>query len=247
MIGFYTPLLILQAFCLYHAYRNNAEQRWYWFIIFFPGIGCALYVYHHFYSRDNVQTITQTVKEVVNSNYRVEQLEKAYRFSDNATNKINLADAYVHYGRYGEAIDLYKDSLQGFMADDPTVQMKLLQAYFLKQDYTSAVSCGVQLEGDKTFKSAETRIAYAWSLHHIGKTTEAEKVFEDMNRSFTNYKHRLAYCHFLNQAGKHESLQNLLGELLEEFEHMKGVERRMYREVISEVKEFARKVNQQPK
>lgn len=236
MIGFYTPLLILQGFCLYHAYRNNAEQRWYWFIIIFPGIGCALYVYHHFYSRDNMQTITQTVKEVVNSNYRIEQLEKAYRFSDNATNKINLADAYVHYGRYDEAIHLYKDCLQGFMADDPTVRMKLIQACFLKQDYSSAVSYGEQLSDDKTFKSSETRIAYAWSLHHTGKSAEAEKVFEDMNRSFTNYSHRLAYCHFLHQTNNPESLQNLLRELLEEFEHMKGVERRMYRHVISEVK-----------
>src|SRR5688572_31932151 len=102
MLGFYTPLLIIQAICLYHAYRHNAEQRWYWFIIFFPGVGCALYVYHHFYSRENVQTIAQSVKEVVNSNYRLEQLEKALRFSDNATNKNNLADTYAHYGRYDE-------------------------------------------------------------------------------------------------------------------------------------------------
>src|SRR6187402_50163 len=135
MLGFYTPLLIIQALCLYHAYRNNAEQRWYWLIIFIPGIGCALYAYHHLYSRENVQTITQTVKEVVNSNYRIEQLEKALRFSENVTNKINLADAYMQVARYNDAAVLYKDSMQGFMADDPTVQMKLLHAYFLQQDY----------------------------------------------------------------------------------------------------------------
>jgi len=247
MLGFYTPLLILQAICLYHAYRNNAEQRWYWFIIFFPGIGCALYAYHHLYSRENVQTITQSVKEVVNSNYRIEQLEKALRFSDNVTNKLSLADAYMQYGRYNDAVVLYKDCMQGFMADDPTLQMKLLHAYFLQQDYAAAVTCGANLESEKTFKNDEARIAYAWALHHSGKTDAAEKVFTDMNRSFTNYRHRLAYCNFLKLTNKSDDLRDLISELLEEFEHMKGTERRMYRPVIQEVKEIARNVDQQAK
>ncbi|HEY3406134.1 MAG TPA: hypothetical protein VGK59_22260 [Ohtaekwangia sp.] len=240
MLGLYTPLLILQAICLYHAYRNNAEQRWYWFIIFFPGIGCALYAYHHFYSRENVQTITQSVKEVVNSNYRIEQLEKALRFSDSVTNKINLADAYMHYGRYADAAALYKDSMQGFMADDPVLQMKLLHAYFLQKDYDAAIACGINLESEKTFKNDEARIAYAWALHHSGRTTDAEKVFDDMNKSFTNYRHRLAYCNFLKSTGRSGELRNLLSELLEEFDHMKGTERRMYRPLIQEVKDMAR-------
>ena len=244
MIGFYTPLLIVQAICLYHAYRNSAEQRWYWFIILFPGIGSALYVYHHFYSRENVSTITQSIKEIVNSNYRLEELEKALKFSDSAANKINLADAYVQYGKYDEAMALYKDCLRGFMADDPPLQMKLLHVCFLKKDYPSTVSCGSALESEKTFKNSESRIAYAWALYHIGQTEKSGEVFEDMNKSFTNYKHRLAYCHFLKQNNRAEDLRNLLTELLEEFEHMKGNERRTYRSLIQEIKEMARSSNQ---
>lgn len=245
MFGFYTPLLILQAVCVYHAYRNNAETRWYWFIIFFPLVGCLIYLYHHFYSRDNLQSITQGLKEVVNSNYKLEQLEKALRFSDNTTNKINLADAYMTYGRYNDAIDLYKDCMKGFMADDPALRMKLLQGYFLCHDYQEAIKVGRTLDGDKNFKNDEARIAYAWSQFHSGNPAMASSVFEDMNKSFTNYKHRVAYCHFLKQNGANERLKELLSQLLEEFEHMKNTERKVHRTLIQEISEMAGNINNQ--
>jgi hypothetical protein len=61
-------------------------------------------MYHNFYNRNNINTIAEGVKEVVNSNYKIEQLEKALQFSDNITNKTNLADAYVGNNRYTDAI-----------------------------------------------------------------------------------------------------------------------------------------------
>src|SRR5689334_16439748 len=213
MIGIYTPVLILQAYCLYHAYQRNAVQHWYWLIIFLPGIGCALYLYHNFYNRDNIESIAEGVKTVVNSNYKLEQLEKAYKLSDNITSQTNLANGYVKYGRYDDAIKLYEECLSGFMADDPTLQMLLLQAYFLKQDYESAIRVGKNLQSEKSFQNAEERIAYAWALHHAGKTELAETTFEDMNKSFSNYRHRVEFGKFLLATGKQDALRDLLNSL----------------------------------
>jgi len=244
MLGLYTPLLILQAFCVYHAYQSNAEQRWYWLIIFFPGVGCLIYLYHHFYSRRNMETLAQGVQQVVNSNYKIERLEKALRFADNITNQINLADAYVEIGRYADALELYNACLSGFMREDPELKGKVLNCHFRQQDYASVIVWSKQLESEKTFRNSEGRIAYAWALHHVGNSAAAANVFEDMNKSFTNYKHRLAYCHFLIDTKKPDELIALLTELLEEFEHMKGPERRHHRDVIRAVKEIY--ANQKP-
>jgi hypothetical protein len=239
MIGLYTPVLILQAYCLYHAYQHNAVQHWYWLIIFLPGIGCALYLYHNFYNRDNIQSITEGVKTVVNSNYKLEQLEKAYKLSDNITSKTNLANGYVKYGRYDDAIKLYEECLSGFMADDPTLQMLLLQAYFLKEDYESAVSVGKNLQAEKSFQNAEERIAFAWALHRSGKTELAEATFMDMNKSFSNYKHRVEFGKFLLTTGKKEALRDVLASLQEEFELMKSADRRFNSDIIREARELA--------
>jgi hypothetical protein len=240
MFGLYTPLLALQAFCLYHAYRHSAEQRWYWLIIFIPVLGCAFYLYDQFYNRASIRNISQGVKEVVNSNYRIEQLEKALRFADNVTNKINLADAYMSIGRYTDAAALYQECAQGFMADDPMLRMKILQAFFLEKNYAAAINIGRQLEGDKTFKNSEARIGFAWSTYFAGDVAEAEKIFSDLNKSFTNYPHRVEYCRFLKMTDANETLRDVLAELLEEFDHMKGPERRLYRNTISTVRDMAR-------
>lgn len=238
MYGLFTPVILLQAFCFYHAYRNNAEQRWYWFIVLFPVIGCGFYLFHHFNNRNSIDTITKGVKEVINSNYHLEELEKALRFSDTLLNRVNLADAYMSYARYKDAIALYQESLTGFMADDPGLRMKLLYAHFLNQDYPQTIALGKDLSSDKTFRDAEQRLAYAWALHFDGQTETSEKVFQDMDRSFTNYRHRMEYCKFLRNTNRMKDLKIKLTSLLEEFEQMADLERKTFRDIIRETKEL---------
>lgn len=108
MYEYFYPLLALQAFCIYHVYKTRQEQKWYWMIIFFPYVGCLIYLYEAFYSRRTVSNLTEGFKQVVNSNYRIEQLEAALRFSNTAKNKMDLAGAYVAIGRNADAITLYK-------------------------------------------------------------------------------------------------------------------------------------------
>lgn len=230
MVRFYTPVLILQAVTLYLAYRNNAEQRWYWFIIFVPGLGSFLYLFDQYYSRKNISSFTETIKEVVNSNHKTEQLEEALRFSDNTKNKLNLADAYMEIGRYTDAIQLYQSTLTGFMQDDPDVRMKLLEAQFRAGSYDQTIIVGEKLESEKSFKNAEQRLSYAWALHYQGKSEAAEKVFQAMNQPYTNFKHRFEYGAFLSETSRKQEAKVLLEELLEELENMGGPQRKLHRE-----------------
>jgi hypothetical protein len=242
MLGYYSPLLLLQAVCLYHAYRNNVGQRWFWLILFLPGVGCCLYLYDTFYSRRNVHTLTQGVKQVINRNYRIEQLEREVRFSGNVASKTRLADAYTENGRYPEAISLYRECLQGFLAGDPDLRMKLLQVCFQQKEFNSVIDCGNELENgkEKNFASSEARIAYAWALHYCGNPGKAEEIFDNMNRRHTNYRHRLEYCRFLKETGNLEKLDVTLRELLEEFDYITGSERKLHRKLIAQAKELYR-------
>jgi hypothetical protein len=238
MIRFYAPILILQLFCLYHAYKGNTQQKWYWLIIFFPVFGSLLYLFDTFYTRGNIKNLTEGVKGVMNSNYRIAQLEKDLKFSDNISNKTNLADAYMSVGRYKDAIPLYSSCLQGFMADDVPLRMKLLRACFLTEDYDAAISLGQDLETEKDFKNSEERVVYAWSLHFKGNTSLAWKVFNDMDKSFTNYQHRAEFCKFLLATNRAEESKNKLAELVEEFNHMRDGERRLNKPAMREIREL---------
>lgn len=243
MIGYYTPVLILQAFCLYHAYRNNSMQSWFWLILFLPGIGCAIYLYHHFYNRSNIETLAEGVKNVVNTNYRLEQLERAHRLSDNITTKSNLAAAYATYGRFDDAITLYKECLTGFMSDDPQLQMRLLQTYFLKKDYEATVSLGQRLEDEKEFRKSEERVSFAWALYYVGNIPDAEKEFQDMDKSSANHWKRMEYAKFLILTGKQDIARDKLTTLLQEFDLMRGGERKVNGATIREVRDLVARIN----
>lgn len=244
MVRFYTPVLIFQAVTLYLAYRNNAEQRWYWLIIFFPGLGSLFYLFDQYYNKKSISSFTETIKEVVNSNHKTEQFEKALRFSDNTKNRLNLADAYMEIGRYADAIHLYQSTLTGFMHDDPDVRMKLLDAQFKAKSYDQVVTLGEKLESENFFKNAEPRLSYAWALHYQGKTEVAEKVFQDMSKPYTNFKHRVEYGSFLLETSKKQEAKVLLEELLEELEHMSGPERKLHRDVSRDARNLHTSLSQ---
>lgn len=234
MLRFYIPVLILQAFCLYHAYKNQSEQRWLWIILFFPLFGCLIYLYDAFYSRRNLAGITETVQAAVTSNYKIEKLEKEWQFSDNVATKTRLADAYAEVGRYKDAIKLYNSCLEGFMADDPVLQMKLLDAYFADEDFPSTIKVGEKLESASDFKNSPEKIAYAWALHHAGQSELAEKTFEAMDKPFTNYQHRWQYCQFLSETDRIADLKEKVRTLVTEFNEMGSNERKLNKSIISD-------------
>ncbi len=205
-----------------------------WLILFFPLIGCLIYLYDAFYSRRSVAGIAEAVKETVVSNYKIEKLEKEWRFSDNVATKTRLADAYAEAGRYKDAIKLYSACLEGFMADDPVLQMKLLNAYYADEDFRSAIKVGEKLESAADFKNSPERIAYAWAFHKAGQPELAEKTFKAMDKPFTNYWHRWEYCKFLSETGRLDDLKEKVRTLVTEFNEMGSNERKLNKAIISD-------------
>ena len=115
---------------------------------------------------------------------------------------------------------------------------------FMAKSYEQAIALGEKLEGEKTFKNAEARISYAWALHHLGKPEVAEKIFQDMNKPFTNFKHRVAYGSFLEATSRKPEAKVLLEALLEEFEHMSGPERKLHRDINREARNLHTSLSQ---
>ena len=215
LFNYYYIILGIQGFCLYHAYRRNADQKWYWFIIFFSIIGCAFYLFDAFYKKDAVVAVGEGLKNVVYSKQRLQKLEKEAKYTDSIQNKTNLADAYVNHNRYKEAIDLYESCLNGFNASDPAILSKLVVANYLDENYKQAVYYGDLLVSDKPFSESEDKIAYAWSQYKLGQTELAKQSFESMDHRYSNYPQRLEYIEFLFENDQAEDAQNKINLLLD--------------------------------
>ncbi|MEO1263271.1 MAG: PLDc N-terminal domain-containing protein [Bacteroidota bacterium] len=242
MFRLYTPILLLQAICVWHAYKNNSEQKWIYLIVIFPFIGCLIYLYFHFSGKLNIDNITETVKEAVNNDYQMEQLEKENRFADTAANKIRLGDEYMQKGRYADALQMYESCLNGIYNDDPELLRKLIQANYLTEDYKSTIEFGKQLENDYGFKNSQERIAYAWALFYENKLEEAEQQFIGMDLQFTNYHHRMEFCKMLIEQNRLSEAKDKLGRMKQEIEHMDAPERRAKRKIYSMISEMYQEI-----
>jgi hypothetical protein len=239
MVGLYI-IVILQAYCLFHAYKAHTDQKWYWIIIFLPLIGCLLYMYDAFYTRRTAMKIAESLTQVVSNNFRLEQLEREVTFSNNARNKILLADEYVLCGRHTDAVALYESCRDGYMVDDEPLKRKLMYALYLGKHYHRVVQLGEELRLTKDFRNAPEHISLAWSYQNLGRTADAEKHFQDMDRTFTNYEHRFSFCEFFVATSRPEKAKEKLTELQDEIEQMKTQEKRVHRDIFRSITELHR-------
>ena len=219
--------MIMQGFCIYHAYKNKASSLWYLLIIMVPFLGSCAYLIYHFYNRRNIENITEGVKGVINTNYEVERLEKEVNFSDTILNKSLLAEKYLELRRFDEARDLYDSCLEGFNQNNPKIIMKLVKANYLLKDYDKAIVHGDLIKNDPQFRKSEELVYYAWSLQRDNQLDVAEELFESLDSKYSNYIYRLEYCKFLKSIDKTEVAIAKLNELIEEFEQMESYEKRL--------------------
>ncbi|GAB5400241.1 MAG: hypothetical protein Aureis2KO_18260 [Aureisphaera sp.] len=238
MFRFIPVVAILQGYCLYHAYKNRADQKWFWLIIFFPVIGAILYLYDHFYNRDNLESISEGFKGIVNSNYQIEKLEKELETTDSDLNRFNLAEHYMQAGRFKDAIKLYTSCLGTKPEGQLHVLIPLIAAHYYNGNYAQSVEYAEKIADKKEFKKAPEKVGYAWSLYHMGEINKAEEVFQEMDSMYTNYPQRLEYAKFLSENGSTSESLKHLEKLLSEFGKMQPKERRDKRLIYKAIKNY---------
>ncbi len=226
MVRFYSPIFILQMFCLYHAYSKGSDQKWYFIILFLPFIGSLFYLYSTFYSHRNVENLAETLKSSFVTNYKIDKLEKQLAFSETVTNKIELAAEHRAVGNYDRAMELYESCLDGIHAEDPDIIAELVRTAYLSEAYSKAVKYGKLIRNEKIFGNSKEKIALAWSYYHLGRNDEAEACFEEMNLQFMNYEQRHEFATYYVQIDEQEKAIYLLDKLLTEIAAMDSYEKR---------------------
>lgn len=232
--------IILQIFCLYHAYRNKPEQYWYWIILFFPFVGSVFYLYDNFYSKKNIDNLVEDVKGKLVTNYKIEKLERELAYTKTYSNVLRLIDEHGNVGNYGQALDLCLSNNEGIYKNDPDLLMKIIRYSFLTEDYQKVVTYGKILKYDKLFMHSQEHTAFAWSYYYTGDTATAEKEFTLMDIKFTNYDNRMEYISFLMEIGKTEQAKMKVEELLMEIESMDRYEQRLKKDIHKKLKTLSR-------
>lgn len=237
MLRLYSPILLLQVFCLYHAYSNAKEHKWYFVIVFLPVIGSIIYFYVHFVTQQNIDVISDTVQDAFSTDPKIEKLKKELIFADTINNRINLADEYLNRGLSKLALEHYDKCLEGPYRDDAAILIKSLEANFLEKNFDEAITLGKKLTGDPLFKKSKERVSFALSLQHLNEIALADEEFQNMDIQYSNYFQRLAYSKFLHSIGKEEESRSKLDELITEINQMGRTEKRFNSEIFGAIKQ----------
>lgn len=238
MIRFYTPIILLQAFCIYHAYTRKEEQRWFWIILIFPFIGSLIYLYHTFYNRRNIEGLTESVKSSFVTNYKIDKLEKAVAFSNSVTNRILLADEHLLNGNYERAASLYESCLNGMYKDDSNLLMKLVKVNYLKKDYDQVINYGIKISDKAIFNKSDEKVALAWAFHSKDRNEEALELFEEMDTRFSNYTQRLEFAKYLQQTTRLDLAIEKVETLIGEIDMMDNYEKKLIKKTYRQIKAY---------
>ncbi|MFT4535077.1 MAG: hypothetical protein ACJA1A_001281 [Saprospiraceae bacterium] len=236
MFKFYPIVILLYVFCIYHAYSNKADQKWFWIILIFPFFGSVFYLYDTFYRRDNIDYVKEEVKSTLVHDYKTNKLEKHLKVTDTVTNRVELGDEYSRKGNYVQALSLFHSCDEGIYKNDVHLLLKIVKNSYLLEDYKAVIEFGEKIKHKKEFENSNEKAAYAWALHFENRNEEALKNFEELNISFSNYESRLEYARFLQVIDKGDLAKSLINEMLEEIESMDSYEKKMKKAIYKEIR-----------
>lgn len=228
-IGF-ALIIALQAYCMYHCYKNKKEVYWYFLIFMFSIAGCAVYLLTQVLKKESVAEAQESIGKIINPGAEIQKLKDQLEFSDTHKNRMLLADAYLKSGMYEEAATLYEACRQGMYREDTYLAMQLMETYFNMGQFAEATSLHAYTKGKREFESSAARLALAKSFENLNKQQEAEREFKDMDRSYSNYEQRYEYGLFLQREQRNAEAQDLFAQLQKEFSQLGKSERRAARQ-----------------
>jgi len=210
---------LLQVFCAYHAYKNNKETFWYFIIFFIPIFGGIIYLVTQVFQKRNLEKAQDTITKIINPTKKIIDLEQKLKFADTHENNVKLADAHFENNDYLKAIIYYENCLNGLFSGDEYIHQKLVIAYFYTENYDQAINKGALMNNKSSFKKTEGYYFYGLSLSRKEQVDKAKKVFDFINKPFSNYEKRLYYAKYLIELNEIDSAKKILEELANESLH----------------------------
>ena len=228
-------IIALQAFCIYHLFKNRNDYYWVFIILFLPIVGSIIYLITQVYNKRDAKNIQNEIVTIINPTKKIKDLEKKLEFSETFQNRVDLADAYLEIGDYEKAIFQYEKSLKDNFQNDIYVIKQLIKSYSEQKEYEKVINYSERILDKPEFKKTHFQFLYGLALENVNRLEEAETNLMQIDISFSNYEERLYLVNFLLKLNKKDKADELLKELSNEFKHMRNETRRKYKNISVEV------------
>ena len=208
---------IIQIICAVHAYRHGNE-RWIYFIILVPGIGCTVYFIAEIlpglrHSRE-AKAIKKGIVRTLDPQREVRILKESLEISDTLENRLALADACLEAGHFDEAIEIYSSALK-IETHEPRIMEKLASAYYASGKYQQAKQVLEEIiQHNPGYKSVDGHLLYARTLEALDEFDAACAEYDVLVQTFPGEEARCRYALLLKQKGKLHEATKLFDEVI---------------------------------
>ncbi|WP_034057449.1 CDC27 family protein [Lacinutrix jangbogonensis] len=235
---FYYLTIALQGFCIYHLIKNRNQYYWIFLILFIPVIGSIIYLVTQVYNKRDADVIKENLTSVLIPTKKVKDLEKKLQFSETFQNRLDVADAFFEIKDYSNAITHYEVALKDETQNNYFILEQLIASYYNLKDYNKTIVYAEKLMSYPEFKQSKSEFIYGLALDKTGDYEAAEKHLKSIDQRYSNYSERLVLANFFIAKEKGDEAIEILNEIAIESQHMTKLNKRKYRETISEVEKL---------
>tara|TARA_R110002049_G_scaffold3795_5_gene27612 strand:- start:88653 stop:89375 length:723 start_codon:yes stop_codon:yes gene_type:complete len=231
----YYITIALQAYCIYHLFKNRNPYYWAFAILFLPIIGSLIYLITQIYNKRDAEKIQSNIVSIINPTKKIKDLEKRLEFSETFQNLVNLADAYLEIKDYQNAIIHYEKALEDHIQNDVFVTKQLIEAFFNAENYEEVVVYAEKIASQTEFKKTKTQFLYGLALEKLERFDEAEENLKQIDTRYSFYEERLVLAKFLMKRNKMIDAKEIIDELYTESQYMTKENKKLNRNIITEI------------
>jgi len=199
-------VIAIQIFFGVHCVRSG-RSGWLFIILFFPGIGSLVYFFAEYLpdlrSGRTMDNLSRHLVSKINPSAELERLRAQAEHNTSVGNRIALADGLVNAGLYEEAVELYKECMNGIYKDDKSILAGLCRAHLKQGNFEEAEKYLVNFNANSKDKlSKEMRFLHARALEEAGKDEEAVERYAAILRESVGEEVRCRYGLLLKKLGR---------------------------------------------
>jgi hypothetical protein len=227
--------IVAQMLCAIHVAKTGRNYYWIYIIIFAPMVGMLAYfvveILPELMGSRTARGGAAGVGRALNPGRAVREGEKRLAMTPTTENKVALAEAYLEVGRAEDAIALFRDTLVGVHATDPSLMFGLARAEFARGNFAGTEQALDALRAaNPDYQSPEAHLIYARSLEEQGKVEAALHEYAALAPYYPGQEARCRYAVLLAKAGQQIEAQRIFREICQSIEMSPRHARRLQRE-----------------
>jgi len=211
--------IALLIVCVVHAIRTNRIFPWIYVLVFLQAIGCLVYIgmviVPELVQSRRARQFGAKVRDMADPHRGLRDAHREVGLVGSVDAKRTLAEEHYARGRYGEAVAIYKDALQGQFRDDTALLAGLARSQFMARDAAGAQATLDALQrADPNYSSADMHLLYARALEAQGKDAEALDEYKRLVRYYAGEEARARYGLLLKKLGRADEARGMFEEIL---------------------------------